>query len=423
MPASNRTSTEDSEERSMTRVALVFAIVATATIPAVSTQAIAQPDKPKPAFDATGWTLLGSQTVDRARDRDVIAVGKYQGRFDKLTLVVVDSDLELADMTIVFGNGDRWSPKLRHAFKEGSRSRAIDLPGDNRAIAKIELAYANTKGGGKARVEVYGKDSKANNPNPTPDVAKPIGPVTWDSAGWVRLGSKKVGGKRDRDVLRVGKYAGKFDQLTFVVHDSDLELLEFTITFGNGQKWAPALRHHFKEGSRTHVIDLPGNDRFIRSIELKYANLAGGGAARAEVWGRASGRKYEPKPKPVTWERGGWTLIGRAAVDGWRDRDRIKALSGKPFSELMFAVGGSSVEIFDIEVTLGNGETFKPPARLMFKDGPRTLPVDIPGALRKIKFIDVKYANLPGGGRAYLEVWARKKPTTVPPPTGTISPK
>jgi hypothetical protein len=65
----------------------------------------------------------------------------------------------------------------------------------------------------------------------------------------------------------------------------------------------------------------------------------------------------------------------------------------------------------------------------MFKDTSRTLPVDIPGKLRRIKFVDVKYANLPGGGRAYLEVWARKTvqpttpPSTVPAPTGTIPPK
>ena len=34
----------------------------------------------------------------------------------------------------------------------------------------------------------------------------------------------------------------------------------------------------------------------------------------------------------------------------------------------------------------------------------------LPGKLRKIKSVDFAYSNLPGGGRAQLEVWARAKP-------------
>src|SRR3712207_8197244 len=45
-------------------------------------------------------------------DRDSIGVGRYEGRFSKLTLVVLDSDLELQDFVIHFGDGTRYEPRL-----------------------------------------------------------------------------------------------------------------------------------------------------------------------------------------------------------------------------------------------------------------------------------------------------------------------
>jgi hypothetical protein len=56
----------------------------------------------------------------------------------------------MLDFNVEFASGEKWSPKLKHVFREGDRSRAIDLPGDDRHIAKIELVYKNTPGGGRA---------------------------------------------------------------------------------------------------------------------------------------------------------------------------------------------------------------------------------------------------------------------------------
>jgi hypothetical protein len=89
----------------------------------------------------------------------------------------------------------------------------------------------------------------------------------------------------------------------------------------------------------------------------------------------------------------------------------------------MFVVAGSDVELKNVVIILGNGEKFEMPTSVIFKEGTRTAPIDIPGKLRKIKSVDFTYANLPGGGRAQLEVWARAKrqpsqpPQPPPPPT------
>src|SRR2546423_8058178 len=77
----------------------------------------------------------------------------------------------------------------------------------------------------------------------------------WDNKGWVKLGEREVDGKYDHDKIEVGKYEGTFTKMTLVVEKGEIELLDLEVTFGNGDKWHPEVRHYFKEGSRTHVID------------------------------------------------------------------------------------------------------------------------------------------------------------------------
>jgi hypothetical protein len=99
--------------------------------------------------------MLGEQTVNGRNDRDKIKVGRDEGRFTRLTLVVLDSDLELTELEIKFANGQPYRPAVTHTFRENSRTRAIDLPGDQRVIKWIELRYRNLPGGGRARVQVW----------------------------------------------------------------------------------------------------------------------------------------------------------------------------------------------------------------------------------------------------------------------------
>ena len=257
------------------------------------------PPPVKPGFDPTGWTLLGSSTVEGKKDKDVINVGKKAGRIDQITMVVKDSDLELMSFIVTFGNGKKFDPKVRHAFKEDSRTRVIDLPGADRFIKSIALKYSNLPGGGKASVEIYGKDTAQESANKGRQAAG------FDTNGWALLGGSTIEGKKDKDLIKVGKAAGRIDQITMLVMDSDLELDSMTVTFGNGKKMTPEVRHSFKEGSRTRVIDLPGADRFIKTIAVKYTNTPGTGKARVEFWGKdtgqgaAPGEPKEPKePKP-----------------------------------------------------------------------------------------------------------------------------
>src|SRR3954465_10229367 len=78
----------------------------------------------------------------------------------------------------------------------------------------------------------------------------------WDRTGWVKLGEREVNGRVDHDRIEVGRYEGKFTKLTMYVERSEIELLDFEVTFGNGERWHPEVRFFFKEGARTRVIDL-----------------------------------------------------------------------------------------------------------------------------------------------------------------------
>ena len=105
----------------------------------------------------TRWDKLGERWVDRRADRDVIVVGRRDGRFRRLNLVVEHSALEMFDVVVTFGDGSTWSPNTRLLFNRNTRSRVIDLPGDARVIRKVEFRYANLPGGGRAQVELWAK--------------------------------------------------------------------------------------------------------------------------------------------------------------------------------------------------------------------------------------------------------------------------
>ncbi|MFT3698544.1 MAG: hypothetical protein QM831_35695 [Kofleriaceae bacterium] len=233
-------------------------------------------------WDNKGWVKLGDRTVNGRVDRDTIEVGKYEGKFTKLTMYVEKSDLELLEFVVEFGNGEKFSPETHTFFREGTRTRVIDLPGDERVIRKIHLKYKNLRGGGDAKVEVWGWKAADAGGHAGPR------PFSWDNNGWQMLGERTVNGhgREDVDKIEVGRYQGKFQKMTIVVLDSDLEMIDFIVKFGKGEPWHPGVSHFFKEDQRTRVIDFPGDERTIKWIEFKYRNLPGGGKAKVQVWAK-----------------------------------------------------------------------------------------------------------------------------------------
>lgn len=381
----------------MRRMLPVIAMILTASAGA----ALAQP-RPMPrqaVWDSRGWVMLGERTVNGRVDHDRIEVGRQDGRFNKLTLVVENSDLELIDFRIVFGDRTEYHPRLSYVFREGQRTRAVDLPPSESVIRFIDIQYRNLSAG-EARVQVWGFRTGGAMPPPPPGPPAPPSAPAWDPKGWTLLGERTVDGRFDHDRIDVGPYQGRFSKLTVVVENSDLELIDLSIKFERGAPFHPPIQHFFREGQRTRAIDLPGEERIIKHIDFRYRNLPGGGRARVAIYGL--------RETPV-WESRGWTMLGERMVDSNRaDYDRIDVPRGEGrFRKLMVVVLDGDLEMIDMLVELGRGAPFHPEINALFRESSRTRAIDLPGEQRRIHGIQFRYRNLPGGARARVQVWAR----------------
>jgi hypothetical protein len=114
----------------------------------------------RPAEDhamRNGFYYLGERTVNGGMDHDVIPVGRRDGRFHEIMIVVERAPIELFDLVVTFGNGERWEPHTRMVFGAESTSRKIDLPGRTRIIQRVDFRYGNLVAGAQAKVELWAR--------------------------------------------------------------------------------------------------------------------------------------------------------------------------------------------------------------------------------------------------------------------------
>src|SRR5262245_11859121 len=141
---------------------LVLALCALGATGCTVSTAPARPAGPAPAPSEgrllrSGFDFLGERMVDGAVDHDVIHVGRRDGRFREIMLVVERAPVEIYDVIVTFGNGERFEPRMRLAFGADTRSRTIDLPGRARVIQRVDFRYGNLVAGPRAKVELWGR--------------------------------------------------------------------------------------------------------------------------------------------------------------------------------------------------------------------------------------------------------------------------
>jgi len=104
------------------------------------------------------WAELGCKSIGFLIDRDIIKVGRKEGRFSSLRVRVRGNDIMLFRLGVVYGNGKRDTLDVKTNIKAGSETKPIGLRGENRGIDQIELIYGSRPGfGGKATVCVDGR--------------------------------------------------------------------------------------------------------------------------------------------------------------------------------------------------------------------------------------------------------------------------
>jgi hypothetical protein len=95
-----------------------------------------EPPPPPPAK----WAELGCKTVGFFADRDTVAVST-ENRFRALRLRSNGFDIEMLEMGIVYGNGQRDGYTINRILPSGGVTNEIPLRGEARRIRQIDLLY------------------------------------------------------------------------------------------------------------------------------------------------------------------------------------------------------------------------------------------------------------------------------------------
>lgn len=359
---------------------------------------------PQPSYhhwSPVGWTLLGERVAHGRHGHTVISVGKKKGSFTRLMLVVDGPALDVDSAVVTFANGQTFAAPIKQHFANSDHTRGIDLPGEARSIRRVDLQLGKPPGAGHVKVQVWAKGAPA--PAPSHVTA-----AHWDRRGWTLVGEKWLGPHASGGVIQVGRKQGSFTHVMLVVEDGDVEMRTLRVAFGSGQVFDPVIRQRFREDSRTRSIDLPGGHRYVKHVEFHGVTLPGSNRARIELWAKLGGPAAPPPPPGgAHWQSAGWSKIGESWVDGRRDVDTIPIGSRGKFRRLTVVVERSELEMSSIKVTFGNGAVYQPPVRQYFRANSRTRVIDLPGNARRLQSIQFHYANLPGGGRALISVFAR----------------
>jgi hypothetical protein len=111
-----------------------------------------------PAAAQARWEQLGCQKVGFKTDRDVIRVGRGEGRFKSIRLKVAGNKVHMMDLKVVYANGQPDDIQVREEIRAGGQTRALDLKGERRAIREVEMVYrAEPNLRGQATVCVEGQ--------------------------------------------------------------------------------------------------------------------------------------------------------------------------------------------------------------------------------------------------------------------------
>jgi hypothetical protein len=80
------------------------------------------------------------------------------------------------------------------------------------------------------------------------------------------------------------------------------------------------------------------------------------------------------------------------------------------FTAIKLEVVGGNLEMYNIKVTFGNGQTLSPDTRIQFHQGSWSRTIDLPGPVRILRRVDFWYRSRlrPARGAATVRLFGRK---------------
>ena len=231
------------------------------------------------------------------------------------------------------------------------------------------------------------------------------------AAEWVKLGSRNVDFKVERDVIQVGAIDGTFKAIKIDVDRAGIEMYDIVVTFGNGETFSPATKINFAKGSLSRSIDLPGEARVIKKVAFLYKskNKKRGKKAQIHLYGDKVGigpaspaAEKTPDMAKEHPDYPGWKHVGSRKVSPKGEKDSISVIEDGPIRSFLFAVTGGDVEVFDVVVHFANGKTFSPATRFQFNEATKSRNIDLPGEARRVTKIDFYYKSNSVGTKIHV---------------------
>jgi hypothetical protein len=111
-----------------------------------------------PSLVPEGWELLAKRELSFASSRDAIELPMAAKPLKSLLIVARMNDIEIFGLRITFENGEDYSPELHLKMKADVDSQAIDLPGAEKRVRRVEVQYKKIIGSTRrAMIELWGK--------------------------------------------------------------------------------------------------------------------------------------------------------------------------------------------------------------------------------------------------------------------------
>ncbi|HRD74623.1 MAG TPA: hypothetical protein PK264_01595 [Hyphomicrobiaceae bacterium] len=353
--------------------------------------------------------MLGEKEVGFGVDRDVIEVGRSEGRFKALKLIVRKSDVFLIDLKVTYGNGQQEDLAVNQLIRAGTETPMLDLKGEARAIQRIDMVYRSRPGyAGRAVVEVWGLQHVRVKDRVPP--------------GYAELDVQTFDVRKDEIRMPVGWKEGAYKAIRLRALDEPLFIRRVQIRYENGYTEDMRVRQAIAPGEMTSEIDLAGERAtHIREVIVSLRpQPSARGNATLQLLGDSNrrfaippgyGAPPPPPPRPsygpaLSAVPRGWVLFGTQTVGFKAERDTIAV--GREvgrFDKIAFRVSGNDILMRDIEIVFGNGETQRFPINAEIRANSMTPALDI-GGTRFIREINMTYQAKPNfKGRATVEVF------------------
>jgi pyruvate/2-oxoglutarate dehydrogenase complex dihydrolipoamide acyltransferase (E2) component len=125
------------------------------------------------------------------------------------------------------------------------------------------------------------KKKEEAKPAPTKASAK------LEAEGWTLLGQEQANRKGESDRITVDPTKKAVKELRIVVEGAPLDLEAMTVTFGNDRQIKANVPQNLSANSASAPIDLPGEKRGIKYVDLTYRTaVKGAGKATVMIYGR-----------------------------------------------------------------------------------------------------------------------------------------